>query len=185
MICLVMSVANLMNYAGMTSSIALAVATAGALFPLFSPIIGWIGVFVTGSVTNNNVLFAGLQASTAHQIGVDPAMLVAANTSGGVMGKIVSRSRLRWRLPLLMRRVRNRRLPLWQSGTASSCWCCCAFGRICSRLSCTSCFRLVAFLIGEEPNRCVERSLRCLVVTSVQPICGIQRHTMRIIHGAG
>lgn len=90
MICLVMSVANLMNYAGMTSSIALAVATAGALFPLFSPIIGWVGVFVTGSVTNNNVLFAGLQASTAHQIGVDPAMLVAANTSGGVMGKIVS-----------------------------------------------------------------------------------------------
>ena len=47
-------------------------------------------MFVTGSVTNNNVLFAGLQASTAHQIGVDPAMLVAANTSGGVMGKIVS-----------------------------------------------------------------------------------------------
>ena len=90
MICLVMSVANLMNYAGMTSSIALAVATAGALFPLFSPVIGWVGVFVTGSVTNNNVLFAGLQASTAHQIGVDPAMLVAANTSGGVMGKIVS-----------------------------------------------------------------------------------------------
>ena len=90
MICLVMSVANLMNYAGMTSSIALAVATAGALFPLFSPIIGWVGVFVTGSVTNNNVLFAGLQASTAHQIGVDPAILVAANTSGGVMGKIVS-----------------------------------------------------------------------------------------------
>ena len=90
MICLVMSVANLMNYAGMTSSIALAVATAGAFFPLFSPIIGWVGVFVTGSVTNNNVLFAGLQASTAHQIGVDPAILVAANTSGGVMGKIVS-----------------------------------------------------------------------------------------------
>ena len=90
MICLVMSVANLMNYAGMTSSIALAVASAGALFPLFSPAIGWVGVFVTGSVTNNNVLFAGLQASTAQQIGVDPAMLVAANTSGGVMGKIVS-----------------------------------------------------------------------------------------------
>ena len=90
MICLVMSVANLMNYAGMTSSIALAVASAGAFFPLFSPAIGWVGVFVTGSVTNNNVLFAGLQASTAQQIGVDPAMLVAANTSGGVMGKIVS-----------------------------------------------------------------------------------------------
>ena len=90
MICLVMSVANLMNYAGMTSSIALAVATAGALFPLFSPIIGWVGVFVTGSVTNANVLFAGLQSTTATQIGVDPTMLVAANTAGGVMGKIFS-----------------------------------------------------------------------------------------------
>ena len=90
MICLVMSVANLMNYAGMTSSLALAVAAVGPIFPLLSPVIGWVGVFVTGSVTNNNVLFAGLQSSTAQQIGVDPALLVAANTSGGVMGKIVS-----------------------------------------------------------------------------------------------
>ena len=90
MICLVMSVANLMNYAGMTSSIALAVATAGALFPLFSPIIGWVGVFVTGSVVNNNILFAGLQSTTAHQISVNPTLLVASNTAGGVMAKIVS-----------------------------------------------------------------------------------------------
>ena len=90
MICLVMSVANVMNYSGMTTSIALAAAATGAIFPLISPIIGWIGVFVTGSVTNNNVLFAGLQATTAHQIGVDPTLLIAANTSGGVMGKIVS-----------------------------------------------------------------------------------------------
>ena len=90
MICLVMSVANLMNYAGMTSSLALAIAAVGPIFPLLSPVIGWVGVFVTGSVTNNNVLFAGLQSSTAQQIGVDPALLVAANTSGGVMGKIVS-----------------------------------------------------------------------------------------------
>ena len=90
MICLVMSVANLMNYAGMTSSLALAVAAVGPIFPLLSPVIGWVGVFVTGSVTNNNVLCAGLQSSTAQQIGVDPALLVAANTSGGVMGKVVS-----------------------------------------------------------------------------------------------
>ena len=90
MICLVMSVANVMNYAGMTTSIALALATAGSLFPLLSPVIGWIGVFVTGSVTNANVLFAGLQSTTATQIGVDPTLLVAANTAGGVMGKIVS-----------------------------------------------------------------------------------------------
>lgn len=90
MICLVMSVANVMNYAGMTTSIALALATAGSLFPLLSPVIGWIGVFVAGSVTNANVLFAGLQSTTATQIGVDPTLLVAANTAGGVMGKIVS-----------------------------------------------------------------------------------------------
>ena len=90
MICLVMSLANVMNYAGMISSIALAVAAVGAVFPLLSPIIGWIGVFVTGSVVNNNILFAGLQSTTAHQIGVNPTLLVAANTSGGVMAKIVS-----------------------------------------------------------------------------------------------
>ena len=90
MICLVMSVANVMNYAGMITSIALAVAAVGAIFPLLSPIIGWIGVFVTGSVVNNNILFAGLQATTAHQIGVSQTLLVASNTAGGVMAKIVS-----------------------------------------------------------------------------------------------
>lgn len=90
MICLVMSLANVMNYAGMISSIALAAAAAGAFFPLISPIIGWIGVFVTGSVTNNNVLFGGLQSATGQQIGVNPTLLVASNTAGGVMGKIVS-----------------------------------------------------------------------------------------------
>ena len=90
MICLVMSVANVMNYAGMITSIALAVAAVGAIFPLLSPIIGWIGVFVTGSVVNNNILFAGLQATTAQQISVNPTLLVASNTAGGVMAKIVS-----------------------------------------------------------------------------------------------
>ncbi|MDO5751023.1 MAG: L-lactate permease [Rothia sp. (in: high G+C Gram-positive bacteria)] len=90
MICLVMAVANVMNYGGMISAIALALAGAGTLFPAFSPIVGWIGVFVTGSVVNNNTLFAGLQATTAQQIGATPTLLVAANTAGGVMAKIVS-----------------------------------------------------------------------------------------------
>lgn len=90
MICLVMAVANVMNYSGMISAIALAVAAAGTVFPLLSPIIGWIGVFVTGSVVNNNTLFAGLQATTAQQIGVSQSLLVAANTAGGVAAKIVS-----------------------------------------------------------------------------------------------
>ena len=79
-----------MNYAGMITSIALAVAAVGAIFPLLSPIIGWIGVFVTGSVVNSNILFAGLQATTAHQIGVSQTLLIASNTAGGVMAKIVS-----------------------------------------------------------------------------------------------
>ena len=90
MICLVMAVANVMNYSGMISAIALAVAAAGTVFPLLSPVIGWIGVFVTGSVVNNNTLFAGLQATTAQQIGVSQSLLVAANTAGGVAAKIVS-----------------------------------------------------------------------------------------------
>ena len=90
MICLVMAVANVMNYGGMISAIALALAGAGTLFPALSPIVGWIGVFVTGSVVNNNTLFAGLQATTAQQIGATPTLLVAANTAGGVMAKIVS-----------------------------------------------------------------------------------------------
>ncbi|MFW0108431.1 L-lactate permease [Rothia sp. P7181] len=90
MICLVMAVANVMNFGGLSSSIALAVAAAGSIFPLLSPIIGWIGVFVTGSVVNNNTLFAALQATTAQQIGTSPTLLVASNTTGGVMAKIVS-----------------------------------------------------------------------------------------------
>ncbi|MDO4898958.1 MAG: L-lactate permease, partial [Rothia sp. (in: high G+C Gram-positive bacteria)] len=90
MICLVMAVANVMNFGGMSSALALALAAVGSIFPLFSPIIGWIGVFVTGSVVNNNTLFAGLQATTATQIGASSPLLVAANTAGGVMAKVVS-----------------------------------------------------------------------------------------------
>lgn len=90
MICLVMAVANVMNFGGMSSSIALAVAKTGFIFPFLSPVIGWIGVFVTGSVVNNNTLFAALQATTAQQIGASPNLLVAANTAGGVVAKMVS-----------------------------------------------------------------------------------------------
>ncbi|WP_270238247.1 L-lactate permease [Rothia kristinae] len=90
MICLVMAVANIMSFAGMSSTLGLALAAAGAVFPLLSPIIGWIGVFVTGSVVNNNTLFAGLQAVTAGQIGVNQTLLVASNTAGGLMAKVVS-----------------------------------------------------------------------------------------------
>lgn len=90
LIALILALANIANYSGGSASIGNALATAGALFPLFSPIIGWFGVFITGSVVNNNTLFAQLQSVTAQQIGVDPTLLVAANTAGGAVGKLVS-----------------------------------------------------------------------------------------------
>lgn len=89
-ICLVMAVAYVANFSGTSSTLGLALAETGRAFPLISPIIGWLGVFITGSVVNNNVLFAHLQAVTAGQIGTSQALLVAANTAGGVMAKVVS-----------------------------------------------------------------------------------------------
>ena len=87
---LVMAVAYITNYSGASSTIGLALAQTGGMFPLLSPVIGWMGVFITGSVVNSNTLFAHLQAVTATQIGVPEALLVAANTAGGVMAKLVS-----------------------------------------------------------------------------------------------
>jgi lactate permease len=90
LIALILVVANIANFSGGSASIGNALAGAGAIFPLFAPIIGWFGVFITGSVVNNNTLFAHLQSVTAEKIGVDPTLLVAANTSGGAVAKIVS-----------------------------------------------------------------------------------------------
>ncbi|MDE1167824.1 MAG: lactate permease LctP family transporter [Pseudomonas sp.] len=90
MISLVMAVAYIANYSGGSSAMGLGLAESGRVFPLIAPIIGWLGVFITGSVVNNNTLFAHLQAVTAAQIGTSPALLVAANTSGGVMAKLIS-----------------------------------------------------------------------------------------------
>lgn len=90
MISLIMAVAYIANFSGASSSIGLALAETGRVFPLIAPVIGWFGVFITGSVVNSNVLFAHLQSVTAAQIGTSPALLVAANTSGGVMAKLIS-----------------------------------------------------------------------------------------------
>lgn len=90
LIALILVVANIANYSGGSASIGNALAAVGVIFPLFSPIIGWFGVFITGSVVNNNTLFAHLQSVTAQQIGVDPTLLVAANTAGGTAAKLVS-----------------------------------------------------------------------------------------------
>lgn len=90
MIALIMAVAYIANFSGGSSSIGLGLAETGRWFPLIAPVIGWLGVFITGSVVNSNTLFAHLQAVTATQIGTSPALLVAANTSGGVMAKLIS-----------------------------------------------------------------------------------------------
>lgn len=89
-ISLILGLAWIMNYSGMSSTLGLAFAATGALFPFFSPILGWIGVFLTGSDTSSNALFGALQKTTAQQIGVDPTLMVAANSSGGVVGKMIS-----------------------------------------------------------------------------------------------
>ncbi|MDN4593772.1 lactate permease LctP family transporter [Polycladomyces subterraneus] len=86
----VLAFAYLANYSGISSTLGLALSKTGKLFPFFSPVLGWIGVFLTGSVVANNALFGHLQLVTAQQIGASPALLVAANTSGGVMGKLLS-----------------------------------------------------------------------------------------------
>ena len=87
---LVLAFAFVANYSGMSSTLALLLAGTGAAFPFFSPFLGWLGVFLTGSDTSSNALFCSLQHTTAHQIGVSDTLLVAANTTGGVTGKMIS-----------------------------------------------------------------------------------------------
>lgn len=90
MIASVLGLAYIANYSGISATLGLAFAMTGAFFPFFSPILGWIGVFLTGSDTSSNALFGNLQKITGQQIGVDPTLLVAANSSGGVTGKMIS-----------------------------------------------------------------------------------------------
>jgi lactate permease len=86
----VLGFAYLVNDAGITLTIAHDLAGTGLLFPLFAPVLGWLGVFITGSDTSSNALFGKLQATTAASIGVDPVVTVSANVSGGVVGKMIS-----------------------------------------------------------------------------------------------
>jgi lactate permease len=86
----VLAFAYIVNDSGITLTMAEALASTGVLFPFFAPILGWLGVFITGSDTSANALFGKLQAATATSIGVDPVVTVAANVSGGVVGKMIS-----------------------------------------------------------------------------------------------
>lgn len=87
---MVLAFAFIANYSGLSATLALALAHTGKAFTFFSPFLGWLGVFLTGSDTSSNALFGALQAQTAHQIGVSDVLLVAANTTGGVTGKMIS-----------------------------------------------------------------------------------------------
>ncbi|MBA2955688.1 L-lactate permease [Nocardioides sp. MAH-18] len=86
----VLALAYVMNLSGQTSALAAWLAGAGSAFALLSPILGWLGVAVTGSDTSSNALFGGLQVQTAAKAGLDPVLMAAANSSGGVLGKMVS-----------------------------------------------------------------------------------------------
>jgi glycolate permease/lactate permease len=89
-IAFILSIATVMNYSGMTSSMALALAKTGVMFPFFAAWLGMIGVFLTGSDTSSNTLFGPLQATTAKLSGLDPILMAATNSSAGVMGKMIS-----------------------------------------------------------------------------------------------
>jgi lactate permease len=86
----VLALAYVMNLSGQTITIGTWIAGTGAVFAFLSPILGWLGTAVTGSDTSANALFATLQQTAAQQAGLDPTLLVAANTSGGVVGKMIS-----------------------------------------------------------------------------------------------
>jgi lactate permease len=86
----VLALAYVMNQSGQTNTLGQALAATGGVFVLLSPILGWIGTAVTGSDTSANALFGALQVQTAAKAGLDPVLLAAANSSGGVLGKMIS-----------------------------------------------------------------------------------------------
>ncbi len=85
-----LGLAYLMNYSGMTSTLGLALATTGGAFPFFSAVVGWLGVFLTGSDTSANALFGNLQVVTATALGLNPVLTASVNSAAGVMGKMIS-----------------------------------------------------------------------------------------------
>jgi lactate permease len=85
-----LGMAFVMNYSGATGTLGLAFSATGRVFPFFSPLMGWLGVFLTGSDTASNALFGNLQVVSATRLGFDPVLIAAANSAGGVMGKMIS-----------------------------------------------------------------------------------------------
>jgi len=86
----VLGLAYLMNHSGSTTTMGMAFAATGAAFPFASAILGWLGVFLTGSDTSSNALFGNLQVVTAHRLGMNAVLMASSNSAGGVMGKMIS-----------------------------------------------------------------------------------------------
>ncbi len=89
-VALIVGLAYLMNYSGMNYTLGLGVASAGIFFPMLSAFLGWVAVFLSGSDTSGNALFGNLQVVAANQLGLNPVLIAATNSSGGVMGKMIS-----------------------------------------------------------------------------------------------
>jgi len=89
-VCLIVGLAFLMNYSGLAYTLGKGVASVGAAFVVLSPFLGWVAVFLSGSDTSGNALFGNLQVVAAKQLGFNPVLFAAANSSGGVMGKMIS-----------------------------------------------------------------------------------------------
>jgi lactate permease len=89
-VCLIVGLAYLMNYSGLAYTLGKGVASVGALFVLLSPFLGWVAVFLSGSDTSGNALFGNLQVVAAKQLNLSPVLFAASNSSGGVMGKMIS-----------------------------------------------------------------------------------------------
>jgi lactate permease len=87
---LIVALAYVMNYSGLAYTLGLAVASTGHWFVLFSPFLGWIAVFLSGSDTSGNALFGNLQVVAARQLDLNPLLFAATNSSGGVLGKMIS-----------------------------------------------------------------------------------------------
>jgi lactate permease len=84
-----LSLGYVTRYSGTDATLGLALAHTGPLYPFFGTLLGWLGVALTGSDTASNVLFGSLQTITARQLALHPALMAAANSSGGVMGKMI------------------------------------------------------------------------------------------------
>jgi L-lactate transport len=87
---IVLALAYVMNFSGATKTLGLLFAATGSTFPFFSALLGWLGVFLTGSDTSANALFGDLQVVTANSLGMNPVLMASSNSAGGVMGKMIS-----------------------------------------------------------------------------------------------